>query len=96
MNNFFIGILFFILSGFIASIFRKENKIKILSILCFVGSLFCLTPAVSVLFSGQNLITECNFNPIFGTINFTLDPLSAFFVVVISVMSLMGVIYSKS
>ena len=27
MNNFFIGILFFILSGFIASIFRKENKV---------------------------------------------------------------------
>ncbi len=95
MNNFFIGILIFILSGFIASIFKKNNKINILSILCLAGSLFSLTPALNVLFTNEKLMTQCNFNPIFGTITFALDPLSAFFVVVICTMSLMGVIYSK-
>lgn len=95
MNNFFIGILFFILSGFIASLFNKKSKITVLSILCFAGSLFCISPVLNILFGGENLVAQYNFNPVFGPINFVIDPLSAFFVVVISVMSLMGVIYSK-
>ena len=95
MNIFFIGILIFILSGFIASIFNKKNKVTVLAILCFVGSLLCLKPAFNVLFDGQNLTAQYDFNPVFGTVNFALDSLSAFFVLVICVMSLMGVIYSK-
>ena len=95
MNNFFIGILFFILSGFIASLFNKKSKITVLSILCFAGSLFCISPVLNILFGGENLVAQYNFNPVFGPINFVIDPLSAFFIVVICLMSLMGVIYSK-
>ena len=95
MNSFFTGILIYVFSGFIASVFGNKNKVKILSIFSFIASLFCTTTAVDVLFKEQCLTAKFSFSPIFGTVNFALDSLSAFFVVIICLMSLMGLIYAN-
>lgn len=95
MNSYFIGIITLLLSGFAAGIFCKKLKTLVLSILVAIGSVFCAIPAVKVLFGSQNLVKSFDFNSIFGSVNFVIDPLSAFFILVITVMSLLSVIYSN-
>ena len=60
-----------------------------------VGGIFALVPALKVLFSGETISKTFDFNPLFGSVNFVIDPLSAFFIVVIAVMSVASVVYAK-
>ncbi len=95
MNSFFIGIIILLLCGFIAGIFSDKLKIIALSIFTGLASVFCFVPAIKVLLNGEVLIKTFDFNELFGTVNFVIDPLSAFFVAIISVMSLVTVIYAN-
>lgn len=96
MNSYFIGIITFLLSGFVALLFSNKNvKIMVVSLISMIASVLTFIPAINVLVSGQNLLQTLKFNPLLGDVNFVIDPLSAFFIIVISVMSIMGVIYSK-
>ncbi|MGN1152883.1 MAG: proton-conducting transporter membrane subunit [Candidatus Gastranaerophilaceae bacterium] len=95
MINYFLGIIIFLLSGFVSMKFSKENKITALSALSLLGSVSCLIPAIQVLITNKTLVQTFNFNSLFGTVNFVIDPLSAFFIIVISVMSSIAVVYSK-
>ena len=95
MINYFLGIIIFLLSGFVSMKFSKENKITALSALSVFGSVSCLIPAIQVLITNKTLVQTFNFNSLFGTVNFVIDPLSAFFIIVISVMSSIAVVYSK-
>ena len=95
MSSYFIGIIVLLLSGFIAGIFSKNFKTIVLTILSAIGSVLCLVPACNVLLGKENLVSTFYFNEFFGAVNFVIDPLSAFFIVVICVMSLVSVIYSN-
>lgn len=95
MNNFFIGIVILLISGFVAGKFTDRLKVSVLSFLTMIASVFCLIPAVQSLLKGDYFIKTFDFNSLFGAINFVIDPLAAFFIVVISIMSLVSVIYSK-
>jgi len=50
-----------------------------------------------VLFTGYSLQKTLNLNEtsVFNNINFVIDPLSAFFIIIILIMGLLGLIYSK-
>ena len=95
MNNFFIGIFTLLFSGFVAGLFGKKFKTGILSFLVAIGSVFCAIPAVKVLFSGTDLAKTFEFNALFGNVTFGIDHLSAFFILIITIMSLISVIYSN-
>lgn len=95
MNSFFTGIITLVISGFVASLFSKKYKTAVLSIFVTIASVLCLIPAFEVFTKGEVLSCSTNFNPVFQAVNFTIDPLSAFFIIVISIMSLMAVIYSN-
>ena len=95
MNSYFIGVIILLLSGFIAGSFSKKFKTIVLSILTAIGSVLCLIPASNVLLGKDSLGKAFYFNDLFGIVNFIIDPLSAFFIVVICVMSLVSVIYSN-
>lgn len=95
MNSFFIGIIILLFCGFIAGRFSDKLKIIALSIFTGLASVFCFVPAIKVLLNGEVLIKTFDFNELFGTVNFVIDPLSAFFVAIISVMSLVTVIYAN-
>ena len=95
MDCFFIGIVMLLLGGFVASMFPNKFKIIILSILTVIASSLCALPAFDVLFNGGYAVQLFNFNNLFGAVKFVIDPLSAFFVLVIAVMSSLTVIYSK-
>ena len=64
-------------------------------LMLLLGSITMLVPATKVLISSQPIIKTFNFNPVFGAVNFVIDPLSAFFIAVITIMSITSVIYAK-
>lgn len=95
MNSYFLGAALLFLSGLFALMCTKKYKITLLSFTTLISAVLCSIPAGKVLISGNNLVKTFNFNHIFGAVNFVIDPLSAFFIIVISIMSLMAVIYSN-
>ncbi len=94
MNSFFTSLIILLLCGFIAGKFSNKFKTIALSVFTAIASGFALVPAVKVLFGGENLVQTFNFNSLFGAVNFVIDPLSAFFIAVISVMSLVTAVYA--
>jgi len=95
MNNYFIGIIILFLGGILTAFWPSKIKTAAISIFTAIASVFCLIPAAGVLISGENVTQSFEFNALFGSVNFTIDPLSAFFIIVISVMSLASVIYAN-
>ncbi len=59
------------------------------------SGILALVPALKVLFTGETIVKTFDFNPLFGPVNFVIDPLAAFFILVIAVMSIASVIYAK-
>ena len=95
MNIFFIGVLLLFLGGILARFFDVKKKIPFLSCVAFVSTVLCLTVTIPVLADSKSLSSSFSFNNIFGDVTFVIDSLAAFFIVVISLMSFLGVIYSK-
>ncbi len=95
MSSFFIGIILLLVSGSISAIFTKRYKIIVLSVLNFIASALCITPAIKVLTENITLTKSINLAPIFNTVTFQIDNLSAFFILIIGVMSFISAIYSK-
>lgn len=95
MKIFFIalGILFF--GGLVSTFIKNKHKLLICTVLTGISSVMLLFPAINTLITGKILNKAIYLNPIFGDINFLIDPLCAFFIVVISVMSFLGVLYSN-
>lgn len=94
--NYLILSIEILLFGALAALLVKENfKLKVCSIFTFIASLTALYPAGFVLFTGKTLSGSFGQTPLFGDVNFVMDPLSAVFTAVISIMSLLGVIYAN-
>ena len=96
MENFYFLALGMLLLGAIISTAVRDNlKIKICSIFSLISSVMMLIPSMFVLLTGMTIEKTIDFHSIIGNVNFVIDPLSAFFVTVISVMSFLGVIYAN-
>lgn len=95
MEIFFIALLAPILGGLLSLFFNEKSKFKVVSFFSFVSMILCLIPSVKVLLTGETLAQNINFQNMFGGVNFVLDPLSAFFAVVISVMGFMASVYAN-
>lgn len=68
----------------------------ILSIITVLaGWVYLMPSAVKVLFTGYSITNTLHTDGIFKDIQFVLDPLSAFFTIIILVMGLLALIYSK-
>ncbi len=94
MDLFLIGIFILFTAG-ILSVIGDKFKFILLQILVTLGAICVLRPAIEVILSGEAKILSMDFNNIFGIINFVLDPLSAFFAIVIAIMSTVCVFYAK-
>ncbi len=95
MKFYFIGVLLLFLSGFVALMFNKKLKVPFISVASVISAILCTIPAFNALFKGENLVQTLNFGGVFNGINFVIDPLSAFFIVVISIMSCCAIIYAN-
>ena len=82
---------------FVAGIFQNfaKNRLLFLSIMNFIGMIFVLIPSAKVLIGNITLENYINFSGLIGNANFKLDTLSAFFAIIISLMSFLATIYAK-
>lgn len=64
-------------------------------IILLIALIMLFVPALSVLFGDGTITKTVNFNQVFGDINFVIDPISAFFIIIILVMGIIGAIYAK-
>ena len=95
MENFFIGIIALFLGGLVSLFIKKQDyKIKFVSFMTFIASCFCIFDAIKVFISGK-LSEILSIGVMFQNVVISMDYLSAFFVAVISVMSLLSVIYAN-
>ena len=95
MIHFMLAIFILLLGGFVSLFVKNNFKLKICSIFTGISSIFSLIPAFKALFKGEVLQQAFTFSPLYGTVNFVIDPLSAIFIVIISIMSFLGLIYAN-
>lgn len=95
MENYFIGILILLFSAVFSLFFKKQElKLKLISVCAVIASCFTVFNAIKVF---QDGIKECVFNmgPIFQNVRFSIDYLSAFFIIFISIMTTLALIYAN-
>ena len=85
-----------LLAGALLSVIVKDSwKFKVCSIFTLISSIVLFLPAAAVLLTGGTLAQTVYMSPIIGDVEFAIDPLSAFFVMVISGMSFLGTLYAN-
>ncbi|EKD28259.1 MAG: HyfB, partial [uncultured bacterium] len=89
MNNLFLALLIFILSGLVSLVFYRMNRcssvIGIAGVLA--GCVFGLLSALDVLVNENNLTLVLNWMPYLGDFSIGIDPLSAFFLVPVFIIT---------
>ncbi|MCX6150646.1 MAG: proton-conducting transporter membrane subunit [Ignavibacteriales bacterium] len=94
MNNFLIGTLLFFIAGIISIFVRDKIKGLVLVSFGIVAQFFILPEVFSALVYGNLSETIFSFSQPIGNASLRLDPLAAFFALIISVGSLLASIYS--
>lgn len=95
MNTYFIGLIALLLGGLISLFCSEKLKFKIVSLFTGIGAVLCSIPALKVITSGETLTQTFACSTPFGLVNVVIDPLSAFFILVISCMSFLATIYAN-
>ncbi len=93
MEMYFAGIILLLLGGVFSLFVKEKNKSKVCVIFSFLGMLAFLPCIAKALFWGSTLNKTLYFGGVLGSVNFVVDPLSAFFVFVISLMTFLGILY---
>ena len=95
MEYYFLSIGMLLLGAIISLITAERFKIKICSLFAAISSIFALIPSIAVLKTGEAISSSINSSLICGQVDFVIDSLSAFFILIISIMSLLGLIYAN-
>lgn len=90
----FTSIILFIFSGLAQILFKEKSKAIIFTLFSGLATVLGLIPTTIVFFQNRTFLKTVNFNGLIGNVNFVLDPLSAFFVLIILVISFLAIIYS--
>lgn len=95
MEIYFLSLGILLLGALLSVVVSERWKFKVCSIFSLVSAVLMLIPALTVLITGETKMQEFFMSPLLGEVNFVIDPLSAFFVAVISVMSFLGTVYAN-
>lgn len=91
----FISIFLFVFSGLTQILFKEKFKPIIFTFFSGIATVFGLISTATALFENESLVKTINFNGLIGNANFVLDPLSAFFVLIILIVGFLTIIYSE-
>jgi hydrogenase-4 component B len=94
MNGFLLGTVLFVFGGFSAVFFNEKAKPFILLSFAILANFFLLPAAFGILSGGSQLETQLCLSEPIGNAFIRIDPLSALFVVIISLGGLLSSIYS--
>ena len=94
--EYFVLTFFILLFGAVATLFvKKEFKFKLCSIFTLIAVATVSVPLFFIYQTAYPLEMSLNMSAIFGASNFCIDPLSAFFIAVISLTTLLSTIYAN-
>ncbi len=88
------GIAAILLGGVLALFAAETAKAKTLSLFTGIGSILVIYPAIAVLSGTEAPEFLLRMSQPFGSVRLMMDRLSAFFVIVIAVMSFLGTLYA--
>ncbi len=95
MGIYFLSLGLLLLGALLSIVVSEKWKIKVCTISSLLSTGLLLLPALAVLFTGMEIGQLVYMSPVVGYVDFRIDLLSAFFLVVISVMSFLGVLYAN-
>jgi hydrogenase-4 component B len=94
MSLFFAGIAVLVLGGLVTVFFRESGKLQVFCVAAGVSAVLVCSQAVPVLVSGTIAGFSVDLSEPFGSVRFEIDPLSAFFVILIAVQSFLASLYA--
>lgn len=95
LGTYFIGVILLFLAGIFNPLIKNQAlKLKVVSIFSGLCAILASYSAINVFIQGKTQVV-LNLGHIFQNVRFCLDNLSAFFVIVISVMSFLSIVYSN-
>jgi len=94
MIHYYLGSLIILAGGLFSLFLPEKNRAWFATLSMGVGAVLLLIPSVNVLMVGNSLADRICFPAPIGEVRLLIDPLAAFFVVVISVMSFLCLLYS--
>ena len=95
MNFYFIGLAILVLGAVFALLWKvQKTKLKIASISAIIASLLIVIASVKTFVTGASE-QVVGFGSVFQNVRFCLDNISAFFAIIISVMSTLAIVYSQ-
>jgi formate hydrogenlyase subunit 3/multisubunit Na+/H+ antiporter MnhD subunit len=94
MNYFFTGTLLFFFGGLMAIFVNEKFKAAVFFIFSSIAQLFILPGVFNVLISGNEIVAHLYLSEPIGISFIRLDPLSAVFVLIISIGALLAAVYS--
>ena len=95
MEYIFLSIVLLILGGLFAIFCKETVKTIVCSISSFLAMVFAFIPTIQVLKTGMPIAKSFNGSTIFGTLTFSVDVLSAIFIMIITLMGFLGILYSN-
>ncbi|MDD3014750.1 MAG: proton-conducting transporter membrane subunit, partial [Candidatus Gastranaerophilales bacterium] len=91
---FYSGLFLFFAGGLLSIPLPEKFKARFVSLFTGLGMIFTLIPSSNIIFSNNILSRSIYLPDPIGKINLVIDPLSAFFILVISVMGFIGTLYA--
>ncbi len=95
MKIYFLSMILLLLGALLSIVVKDRAKFKVCSIFTFISTVMLWIPSLTVLLTGSPISKSIYMSPIFGDVSFVVDPLSAFFMLVISTMSFLGTVYAN-
>lgn len=94
MFYFYSGLALFFLAGIFSTILQERHKAPFVSLVSGLGTILVLIPSFNVLLNGITLSNTLYLPEPIGITNVVIDPLSAFFILIISIMGFIGTAYA--
>lgn len=95
MEYFVLSIAILLLGAFLSLVVKEDYKLKLCSLFTLLAGGTISVPAVKSLLTGESYTGYITFSSLIGKVDFTIDALSAFFVLIIAVMSFLTTIYGN-
>ena len=95
MEYIILSILTLLIGAILVLFVKEKDKLRFTSIVALISAFMAVFPTFFTFSKGAELIKAFELSAIFGTVTCAMDTLSAFFVVIIAVMSFIGVIYAN-
>ena len=90
----FITIILFIFTGLAQTLLKEKFKVIFFTFLTAIATIIGLIISGAVLFQNEILSTTLGFNKLIGNVRFVLDPMSAFFAILILGIGLLAILYA--